>query len=807
VCPAGYFVKDNVACEACPEGSFKAVAASNADLLCGGDIDASMWEAGSLTDAASAGITNYTTFCHMDTSCDSYASCAVGHVRVTSALADSQGRCDVCPAGTFKDTQGVWDTECTPHNECEDGYWSDPETEILTANEDRQCAPHRDSCDAGQYLDESVPATAATDIMCHAIKDECDGVTMWESAAATRTSDRECVKFSAECIQDKTYEAVAGSAYADRDCAPVNVCNAETHFMSSPPTPTRNTECTLFKDCSPLEDNIIVKPSDAYLESSRWPGVSLYTVDRSCSVRLRCDDFWQTVTATDEYQEQCEDIKTTTYQISVTGLTLAQAATSTMDEWKVRLEDKVNEGTDPMLVDDADGFASGLDFRVKNVVFDSSNRRARSEDGGDGTIVSYFVVGFDSSSRRARRSRIGRQSDDGVVLGDAEELPEGTTQCADTEDALCCIAGYGADADGSGGSTCTACANGEYSVGETMQSADATGVYAGCLTQPECGLDQTPQTYYRSTAMTTTYRAVDNCAQLTSCRLQGKLVSQQPTDGQDRQCGGDIAFCDNVAEYWQDAATFDATNREWESSPSCATMATCAVGELWTNPAANRIETDDVDGTVLKFQTAQRNCAARQGCLAGEYHANPLQVAAEGENSVVDNDCRTWTVCTDDEYQTMEPTLVDNRICVALDVCNSNEYMLREATTTSNRECRGVEDCPSGQYQLQAATATENRECSVWAECNVESEYQCTEPSGTADRGCCDITDCADSEVQTAAPTATSNRECAPFGCQGLYYKYDTLGTTAVTKLRMCNSRWTSCASAALRDDSVCLGN
>ena len=157
--------------------------------------------------------------------------------------------------------------------------------------------------------------------------------------------------------------------------------------------------------------------------------------------------------------------------------------------------------------------------------------------------------------------------------------------------------------------------------------------------------------------------------------------------------------------------------------------------------------------------------------------------------------------------QTMEPTLVDNRICVALDVCNSNEYMLREATTTSNRECRGVEDCPSGQYQLQAATATENRECSVWAECNVESEYQCTEPSGTADRGCCDITDCADSEVQTAAPTATSNRECAPFGCQGLYYKYDTLGTTAVTKLRMCNSRWTSCASAALRDDSVCLGN
>lgn len=734
-------MKGNSECIACPTGQYKAAGA------------------------------------HSDMSCDLFSSCAIGHVRVTSTDgATSQGNCEVCADGSFKDTRGAWDTQCTPHTACADNHFSDPATEVLTANEDRQCTRHRASCNSNQYLDESVPASTTTDIMCHAVSAECDGVLTWQSAGSTSTSDRECVSFSAPCVQDLTFEEVAPSVNSDRVCAPVTICNSATHYMSSPPTTHADTGCTPFIDCSPIEDFITVRPSKDDRDKSTFPGIALYTADRTCNERVPCHEIFQRVKVSDLFQEQCEDLKTFAYIMPIQGLTSAEATTSANADWEERLDEKRQQGTDVAMSNDADGFASDREFNVKGFTISTT---------GDGKLELIVLVVFGDNTGRARRerTRIGRGS--GGTLGDVVQLPEGTTKCAADTDELCCIAGFGSG----DGSTCTQCINGEYTDSETKVSNQV-----GCLAQPACGVDNEPPTFFRSLDMSRTEHAVDNCELLTVCHEQGLLMSQAPTDGSDRQCGSAVVLCDATTEYWSDDAQFDEAVLEWTANPTCLAMETCAVGTFWANADAFRLKSQ------IPIYTAQRNCVARKTCGASEYLANPLQVAAEGANSVVDNECSAWTVCTvGEQYQTMEPSGTENRICVDLTSCEASQYEVTEATPMSDRGCADVEDCPDGQYLRKAATSTADRVCSIWKECATDTQYQCTAPSGLVNRECCNIKECSGSEVQTAAPTPTSNRVCATFGCEGLHVNYDTRA-----RLRMCNSKWTACSSIELKNDPVC---
>lgn len=702
-------------------------------------------------------------------------------MREVAVLADSQGVCRACGEGKFKGAPGAWNTQCAYHTGCAPGYFSDPATEVLTNTEDRQCTKHRAACDAGEYLDTSEPASLVRDIMCHSVSAACDGVNKWESASPTSISDRECVAFSDPCVQDESWEITSPSAGADRACKPVTVCDPGSHFMSAAPTVHSDTVCSEFRECA--TEQIIVKPSSA-TKDTRFPGIPQHTEDRTCRERVACEEFFQAVKFSNAYQHQCEDISANTYTMSITGFTSAEAHAQLKEEWQVLLADKADGGVDATMNADVEGFASTRDFKVKSVIIQGSDNL---------TLAIQVVFGASGMRTRRARTRVGRGS--GGSLGDVEKLPEGATPCADNSDDLCCIAGYGSS--GNAGSPCAACGLREYSDGETAVS-DAPG---GCLLQPACGLEQEPPTYYSSVDMSTTELAADNCETLTSCSARGLLVSKQPTDAADRECGGDVVLC-SANQYWSDAAQFDASDQEWTTNPTCAPMETCALGTFWANA--------DAWTTALplyqpsKDYIAQRNCVARQACGAGQYLANPSQVASEGTNSIVNNDCVAWTACTDEQYQTMQPSTNANRICVGLTVCKVNQYQIKEETSTSDRGCADVEVCPEGQYLTKAASSTANRECTMWEECNADLEYQCTEPSGLVNRQCCEIKECTGEEVQTVAPTATSNRVCATFACEGLYVRYETLSSAYTTRLRMCNSRWTSCASEELQADPVC---
>jgi hypothetical protein len=565
--------------------------------------------------------------------------------------------------------------------------------------------------------------------------------------------------------------------------------------MSTAPTLLTNTQCTAFSTCD-SETQLVVKP--AARDDSRFRGKMVYTEDVECKARVLCDDEWQRTKVTDKYQHQCEDIAVKTYKATVRGTIKSQVEAESTEYWAGKLEDRRDSGADAGMNADTEGFASDKDVKVKSV-----SASITVNNGKETLTVSFEVIfiGF-----RARRSRIGqrsRRNDDDVELGDINPLPEGTVVCAFSEtvssdDDYCCIAGYGAT-----NNACAACPNLQYSDGETAVLDNA-----GCQLQPTCGLSQVPPTFYISAEMTRTERADDNCGTLTSCNELGLLVSDEPTINSDRACAEEnVVLCDHTSEFWSDQGLFDPDNNEWASNPECVTMKTCAVDSFWSNSESSYIW-QVLAGVQHKVYVADRVCSDRIACGASEYISNLATIAAEGANSVVDNACDAWRICTNDQYQTMPPSLVQNRLCDDLLECAGNQYEVSAPTEgsavdgdlyTSNRQCADVEDCPDGQYLTKTATTTKNRECEPWAECAADEEYECGEPSITANRQCCEVTDCTSDQIQTAGPTATSNRKCEDFGCEGLYEKY---GTT--DRVRMCNSRWTLCTDESLLTDSVC---
>ena len=162
----------------------------------------------------------------------------------------------------------------------------------------------------------------------------------------------------------------------------------------------------------------------------------------------------------------------------------------------------------------------------------------------------------------------------------------------------------------------------------------------------------------------------------------------------------------------------------------------------------------------------QIECTNFEDCPDGQYGVKP----PGGKTNRI---CHDWTTCSNNEYQTVEPTSWLNRKCLPLKQCNAaTEYESNpDRDHKTDRECQKLTNCNNLQYESNPDRDHKtDRTCAFLHNCtNLQYESNADRDHKT-DRTCETLTICGENEYITKTHTETSNRICTPCdfkGCKG----------------------------------------
>jgi hypothetical protein len=130
-----------------------------------------------------------------------------------------------------------------------------------------------------------------------------------------------------------------------------------------------------------------------------------------------------------------------------------------------------------------------------------------------------------------------------------------------------------------------------------------------------------------------------------------------------------------------------------------------------------------------------------------------------------DRECAHLTVCASGYYQTVAPTPTSDRNCSAVTVCKKPNVVKVLATPLTNTIC--AVNCSVLEFEATAPAVTYlqrsidgPKRCKTIRECNPPAEFEEFPPTTSTDRVCRLTVTCALGDFEAVAPSATSDRIC-----------------------------------------------
>lgn len=273
--------------------------------------------------------------------------------------------------------------------------------------------------------------------------------------------------------------------------------------------------------------------------------------------------------------------------------------------------------------------------------------------------------------------------------------------------------------EGGNGDEAAAGAEGDGTGGIAGSLGSATGGIGSGVggtkasTSPDCADDQ--------------YHDGKECQPVTVC-AEDEFEKSPPEADRDRVCEKAAECGEN--EYESSAPT-DSTDRV------CSALTVCGAGTWVSTPPT---------------ASTDRACSP---CDAGRFSSS-LNAAA----------CARWSTCEAGESESVEPSATSDRVCStcgagkyeadgdckSLTVCAEDQYESTPATATSDRKCSSVQSCQPGHQQTAAPTATTDRQCAPCGSGTFSTQVNAT--------SCKPWTVCGSNQKQTAAGTPTSDTVC-----------------------------------------------
>lgn len=244
-----------------------------------------------------------------------------------------------------------------------------------------------------------------------------------------------------------------------------------------------------------------------------------------------------------------------------------------------------------------------------------------------------------------------------------------------------CDPGYGFNGTGANGhSTCELCTNEDD---PPTYNNKADGSACGLVEPCGPGLGYKPSPIFGSN-----FNGTDDCVPCTNGTYSDTTDFQQCQAhrvcvGQNTMRNGTAALNTLCGQLIMCGAGEYMSGRDNLYNPICNNITTCQPGQFVVADP-----TDDQD----------RQCQTCSGSYSIQENAQQ---------------CTTWTAAcdTNTQYESITPTVTQDRECLSLTGCNSTQYVSVEKTLTSDAQCESLSICNPGQYVNVSAQLNQDRTC------------------------------------------------------------------------------------------------
>lgn len=653
------------------------------------------------------------------------------------------------------------DRDCQPVRECTVGLYSTAEPTVST---DRVCADCNRACASNEY--ESTACTPTSNRQCFRITPPCDTRLEYEAQAPNATHDRVCNQIS-DCTPSE-FETGAPTSTSDRACQAVAVCDPAVQFELEPPTSTTNRICSNFTNCGPTE----------------WASFfGNETSDRVCDQLTACFPRFEYESAgpTATSDRECTPLVTCTSPFSfesVPPTPTSQRLCQPVTQCRSPVEYEVSPATPT--TDSVCGIVSPCpigQYILQNATTSSNTVCTHCTRCPGRAADVHFVIDCRDRTQNGPCFDQLRFAQQYVQQNPVETGSLAASVVAyDTSGAHELLSTQGSV------DILTSLLNGTTNLPPSFTNQPETPIVDALLLVAARLSSQIPSGREvhvlifsgNSIVSSTGQTAILNASSSLSVRSEVTLYVQQ---------FGSALLHPTDADYWDSIA----------SSPS-SLMSPLSTSQLLTS----RVQTfsdavcpeacpADTFRSAVCSAFADRVCSTATSCSPG------VQFETLAPTLVNDRFCSFLTFCNGTEFESVAPTATTDRVCSPITECSAAEFRSLDATLTSDTVCNVTRVCGQIEFQVAAPTSTTDRICqetticdaqtqfvrsaatsstdtqcvNATPPCNIATEFELRPLARSSDRVCQAIATCESAEFEQQSPTNVSNRICN--GCQRCY--------------------------------------